>query len=143
MLSPCPWVQEQTKYIKLHRWEPLLRPSELPTENLPFIQKSHQLLSVKNLANDIYLSQVLTNVLKHFGVQNSYQISLKIMRHTTGARGYKFELFQSIFSYIEQFSQSILLYLFFRLSLTVLDYLGLSRIISDYLGLSWTIWDYL
>ena len=45
MLSPCPWVQEQTKYIKLHRWEPPLRTSELPTENLPFIKKSYQFLS--------------------------------------------------------------------------------------------------
>ena len=38
----------------------------------------------------------------------------KIMRRATGARGYKFELFQSI----------------------LLIYLGLSRSILDYLGLS-------
>ena len=34
-----------TKYIKLHRWEPILRLSELLTENLSFIKKSYQLLS--------------------------------------------------------------------------------------------------
>ena len=50
-------------------------------------------------------------------------------RHTTGARGYKFELFQSIFNYIEQFSRSILLYL--HASRFILIYLGLSRTISD------------
>ena len=32
------------QYIKLHRWEPILCMSELPTENLPFSKKSYQLL---------------------------------------------------------------------------------------------------
>ena len=54
-------------------------------------------------------------------------VTRKITRRTTGARGYKFELFQSIFYYIEQLSQSILLYL------------GLSLFISVYLGLSQSI----
>ena len=61
--------------------------------------------------------------------------------YKTYARGYKFELFQSIFNYIEQFSQSILVYLgLFR---SIFDYLGLYRCISVYLGLSWSILDYL
>ena len=47
----------------------------------------------------------------------------KITRRTTGARGYKFELF--------------------RLSQSIWDYLGLSGTIWDYLGLSGTMWDYL
>ena len=74
----------------------------------------------------------------------------KITRRTTGARGYKFELFQSFSNYV----WSISVYL--GLSQSVLDNLGLSQSISVYLmylgqswailsflGLSWTILDYL
>ena len=35
----------KTKYNKLLQWEPILCLSEIPTENLPFIKKSYQLLS--------------------------------------------------------------------------------------------------
>ena len=56
---------------------------------------------------------------------------IKIKKHTTGARGYTFELF----------SQSILLYL--SLFWTILSYLVASQSISDYPGLSYTIRDYL
>ena len=51
----------------------------------------------------------------------------KIMRHTTGARGYKLELFQSTFNYIKQFSRYIWLCL------------ALFWLISVYFGLSWSI----
>ena len=74
----------------------------------------------------------------------SYQIvghQKKITRRITGARGYSFELFQSIFNYIEQFSWSILDYL--GLSWSIFDYLGLYRCISVYLGISWSISVYL
>ena len=104
----------------------------------------------------------------------SYQIighQKKITRSMTGARGYSFELFQSIFNYIEQFSWSILVYLglscsisvylslfwtilvyfgaswsnlvYLGLSWSISDYLRLSETILDYLGLSWTLLDYL
>ena len=91
----------------------------------------------------------------------------KITRRTTGAQGYKFELFQSIFylyrtifsvylclswfiSYLGLF-WTILVYLcpswsisdYLGLSWTILVYLGPSWSISVYLGLSGTIWDYL
>ena len=55
----------------------------------------------------------------------------KITSRTTGARGYEFELFRSIFNYIEQSCRSLL---------SILLYLGLSRTIwniSVYLGASW------
>ena len=85
----------------------------------------------------------------------------KITRRTTGARGYKFELFQSIFNYIKQFSRSILVYLglfwtisvhlglsqsisvYLSLSRSISVYPGLSQTILDYFRLSWTILDYL
>ena len=95
-------------------------------------------------------------------------IAIKITRRTTGARGYKFELFQSNFQlyktiflvylvlsrfilvYFELFwtilvylgaSRCILVYLGLTRSISV--YLGSSQSIWDYLGLYWTIWDYL
>ena len=44
MLCPFSFVQKQTKYIKFHRWEPPLWPTELLSKNLPFIKKSYQLI---------------------------------------------------------------------------------------------------
>ena len=68
----------------------------------------------------------------------------KITRRTTGARGYKFELFWSIFNYIEQFSRSLLpILLFLGLFRYILEYLGLSRAMSGYLWLSQAISGYL
>ena len=54
-------------------------------------------------------------------------VTKKITSRTTGAQGYEFELFRSIFNYIEQFCRSLL---------SILLYLGLSRTILEYLGLS-------
>ena len=67
----------------------------------------------------------------------------KITSRTTGARGYEFELFLSIFNYIEQFCQSLLSILltrfisvYFEMSWSISVYLGISIYNSVYLGLS-------
>ena len=52
---------------------------------------------------------------------------IKITSRTTGVRGYEFELFRSIFNFIEQFWRSLLY---------ILLYLGLSRTIWN-IGASW------
>ena len=62
----------------------------------------------------------------------SYTFFLRITRHTTGARGHKFELFQK---YILTISNN-----FLRLSCSISVYLCLFWTILVYLGASWYIY---
>ena len=77
-------------------------------------------------AKDKFKDSIWIKMRKHFwGWCNCTTGTIKITRRTTGARGCKFLLFQSIFNYFEQFSWSILVYLgLSRFIFVFLDYLG-------------------
>ena len=84
------------------------------------------------ITNSFYPGMKKRTKSEHEIIQDSQM--KKITSRTTGARGYEFELFRSIFNYIEQFCLSLLsILLYLHLAWSILEYLGLSRCILVYL----------